>query len=144
VQRVLASSALVVAALVVVVPGAHARVEGPKTVRPGKQVTFRVTDMQPDAVMTVRLQRVPCGHVRYGCGGRALYGNRSEDGAYRSDADGTSTITFRWPKLYSRCVSTGSPHTCRYRKWRRGERVRFSVCDYSHVGPCRARVVRIR
>lgn len=123
---------------------ALARVDGPSRVGPGQKVTFGLTGMHAGSVLTVRLQRVPCDDVKYGCGGRAIYGARSTDGAYRSDAEGRATVAFRWPRRYQRCVSPSSPHTCRYYRWRAGERVRFSVCDASQVGPCQQRVVRIR
>jgi hypothetical protein len=138
------------AAVAVTVPavelGYAAAVDGgPRVVRPGKRVTFRLSGMHPDSVMTVRLQRVPCRDKKYGCGGRAIYGGRSSDGRYRSDADGRAKISFRWPRRYVRCEPVPSvPGNCRRYRWRPGERVRLSVCDYSQIGPCVARRVRTR
>jgi hypothetical protein len=113
---------------------------GDATVRAGRRARFAATALPTEVGVGVHLQ--PREHEGGNCCGRAVRGD------WVTDADGSVSVDFVWPRRYAIC---SGPRTCRWKPWRRGGRAVVTICvtgplpaDLPAGAGCAKRTVGIR
>jgi hypothetical protein len=112
---------------------------GPKTVHPGKMVSFHASGFLPRSHVRVTVQAGAC----LGSNGCAVGVRRQ----WKVNATGSVVVHFRFPRHYGICVGT---ECAEYRPFQKGKYAQVQICDQSsaegvaesYVG-CAVKMVRI-